>query len=707
MNWIRIVTALAAINLAIGTNAIAQMKQPVKWEFQHEVVKKDEVVLTFKASLDEGWHIYSQHMEEGGPMPTSFAFDPSDDYELVGSMQEESPVIKKYSDIFLIDMIWFTEEAVFKQKIRLKSQSATVSGSVEFMACTDIECLLPETKTFSFHVKGGPKSAGKTEPTRRAPRDSAREQAKISPAKTSRVTKQTVLERPAIKVPVIEPDGFVPARDRPTVLAEQEPEAAEGRSLWSIFIAGLVGGLAAIFMPCIFPMIPLTVSYFTKRNGTGKKPVASGLIYGLSIVVIYVSLGLGVSLIFGSQALNALSTNGVFNLVFFFILVLFAISFLGVFDLTLPARWVNAVDAKADNSKGWSGIFLMAVALALVSFSCTGPIVGTLMVETATMGSLAGPTLGMFGFSLALALPFSVFSMFPSWMKSLPRSGSWLNTVKVVLGFLELALALKFLSNVDLAYHWEWLDREIFLALWIVIFGLLGVYLLGKLRLTEETEQERISPMRLILAVIVLAFTLYMVPGMWGAPLKAISAFLPPQHTQDFDLYQVRQAGGALPVADEKKRKYSDIFHAPYNLDAFFDYDEGLAYARKVDKPVLVDFTGHACVNCRKMEGTVWSEPGVLERLREDYVLIQLYVDDKTELKGSEYYKSALNGKMITTIGGKNSDLQASLFKSNSQPYYVLLDTDGKVLIPPRGADYDAGKFEDFLDQGKKLFRAG
>jgi thiol:disulfide interchange protein len=474
-------------------------------------------------------------------------------------------------------------------------------------------------------------------------------------------------------------------------------------SLWGIFIAGFLGGLAAIFMPCIFPMLPFTVGYFTKRSAGRKGAVRTAIIYGISIIVIYVAAGLGITLAFGSDALNTLSTNGIFNFIFFILLVVFGASFLGAFEIRLPHTWVDRADAQADRG-GLTGIFFMAATLALVSFSCTGPIIGTLLVEAVSIGGglTLGPVLGMTGFSVALALPFTLFAMFPSWLRALPRSGGWLNSVKVVLGFLELALALKFLSNVDLAYHWNWFDREVFLVLWIILFGALGFYLLGKLRLLHDDAVERLAPGRLFLALVSLAFALYMVPGLWGAPLKAIAAFLPPQQTQDFDLYTSRLVAGA-PV-QQTTRKYDNIFHAPHNLNAYFDYEEGLAYARKVNKPVMIDFTGHACVNCRKMEMTVWTEPDVLQKLREDYVLIQLYVDDRTALQ-TEQTVSPYSGRVLETLGNKWSDLQASVFNTNAQPYYVLADGNGAPLVNARGADYDATSFGQFLEEGLQRFR--
>ncbi|MET1055245.1 MAG: cytochrome c biogenesis protein CcdA, partial [Pedobacter sp.] len=481
------------------------------------------------------------------------------------------------------------------------------------------------------------------------------------------------------------------------------------QSLWAIFITGFVGGLAAILMPCIFPMLPLTVSFFTKGSEKGKA-FGRAALYGFFIILIYVVLGLMVTVLFGADALNSLSTNGIFNFFFFLMLVAFATSFLGAFEITLPSSWVNKMDANSDKG-GIAGLFFMAGTLALVSFSCTGPIIGTLLVQAATSGALLGPATGMFGFSLALAIPFVLFALFPSALSALPRSGGWLNSVKVVLGFLELAFAFKFLSNVDLAYHWEWFDREIFLVLWIVIFALMGLYLLGKLKFSHDSPLPYLSVPRLFMAILVLAFTVYMIPGLWGAPLKAVSAFLPPQDTQDFDLYTPtlipgnESSGQAKAAASSGPHKYADIFHAPLKLDAFFDYDEGMAYAKKVNKPVLIDFTGHACVNCRKMEANVWPDKEVYKLISQDYVLIQLYVDDKTELAKEDIITTP-GGKVLSTIGKKWSELQASKFQANSQPFYVLLHSGtGEMLAQPQGADYDPLNYTTFLKTGLKAFQ--
>ncbi|QNN40366.1 protein-disulfide reductase DsbD family protein [Pedobacter roseus] len=476
----------------------------------------------------------------------------------------------------------------------------------------------------------------------------------------------------------------------------------EQKTLWGIFLAGFIGGLAALLMPCIFPMLPLTVSYFTKGSAKSSAFRRAAL-YGFFIILIYVVLGLLVTVIFGADALNSLSTNGIFNFLFFILLVVFAASFLGAFEITLPSSWVNKMDANSDKG-GLAGLFFMAGTLALVSFSCTGPIIGTLLVQAATTGALLGPAVGMFAFSLALAIPFALFALFPSAMNKLPKSGGWLNSVKVVLGFLELAFALKFLSNVDLAYHWEWFDRELFLALWIIIFGLMGIYLLGKLKFSHDSPLAFIPVPRLFMAIVILAFTIYLIPGMWGAPLKSVSAFLPPQDTQDFDLYTASITGGNNNQSTQT-HKYADKFHAPLKLNAYFDYQEGIEQAKKLNKPVLIDFTGHACVNCRKMEATVWPDKEVYKMINQDYILIQLYVDDKSELAPEDVVTTP-EGKKLNTIGKKWSDLQARKFQSNSQPFYVLLDPkDETIIVAPQGADYEVANYKKFLESGLTAFK--
>ncbi|MDR6733258.1 thioredoxin family protein [Sphingobacterium sp. 2149] len=496
--------------------------------------------------------------------------------------------------------------------------------------------------------------------------------------------------------------------NKPTTVAAAaatKPAAEGKKSLWSIFIAGLVGGFAALLMPCIFPMLPLTVSYFTKQSGSRANGISKALLYGLFIIVIYVALGMLITISFGSDALNALSTDGIFNFIFFLLLVGFAASFFGAFEITLPSSFVNKMDAKSDKG-GLVGLFFMAFSLSLVSFSCTGPIIGTLLVEAASKGERLGPAIGMLGFSIALAIPFGLFAMFPSMLKSLPKSGGWLNSVKVVLGFLELALALKFLSNVDLAYHWNWLDREVFLSLWIAIFALMGLYLIGKIKFSHDSDLKFLSVPRTILAIVVFSFVVYMVPGLWGAPLKSISAFLPPSATQDFDLSSGVSTGTAH--SDGKIKKYAEIFHergTPKGFDPYYDYEQALATAKELNKPVLIDFTGWNCVNCRKMEANVWTDKAVAKLLKEEFVMAELFVDDKTALAANEQFVSKYSGKKINTIGKKNSDFQAATFDSNSQPLYVIVDPMGKKLVPQSGANYNVAEYKAFLQSGLDAFK--
>ncbi|MBK1440538.1 thioredoxin family protein [Parapedobacter sp. ISTM3] len=482
--------------------------------------------------------------------------------------------------------------------------------------------------------------------------------------------------------------------------SDQNPQ-----TLWGIFIAGIIGGFAAFLMPCIYPMVPLTVSFFTKQSGTRARGIGNALLYGLFIIVIYVALGMLVTLVFGASALNEAASSAWFNLLFFVIIIIFAISFLGAFEITLPSRFVNKMDEKS-NKGGLLGLFFMAFTLALVSFSCTGPIIGYLLVEAVSKGALLGPAMGMLGFSVALAIPFMLFAFFPSLLKEMPKSGGWLNTVKVSLGFLELALAFKFLSNVDLAYHWRILDREVFLSIWIVIFGLFGLYLLGKLKFSHDSDVPFLSIPRLFFAIAVLSFTVYMIPGLWGAPLKALSAWLPPSPTQDFNLHQARLAGATPQASAGIAKKYGDLFHAPHGIDAFYDYEQALEYSKQVGKPVLLDFTGWSCVNCRKMEESVWPDPQVLKLLKEEYILASLYVDDRTKLEPHEQYVSEFSGKQINTVGRKWSDLQQSRFGVNAQPYYVIVDSEGNQLVPAQAYNEDVSNYLNFLTSGLEAFRA-
>lgn len=673
---------LAICFILLAMVSWGQILKPVVWSFSSEPINEREAYIVIRAKIDKGWHVYSQFIEDGGPIPTSFIFNKTSDFDLIGKVTETPKAKAAFDPNFSMDISWHEDLVVFKQKVALKKPELKISGTLEYMACDDKQCLPPAEVEFTINVKTAGISAQKNIQTKvqaTTPNED------VLPETAFNDTSSTSLN--------------ASKDDKSLVIINDK---ANSKSLWAIFLGGFIGGLLALIMPCIFPMLPLTISFFTKKAGSRRKAVGQATLYGLFIILIYVALGMLITLIFGSDALNEMASSGFFNLLFFLLLVIFAISFLGAFEITLPSSWVNKIDAKSDKG-GLIGLFFMAFALVLVSFSCTGPIIGTLLVQAASMGELMGPTVGMFGFSLALAIPFSLFAAFPSLLKSLPQSGGWLNSVKVVLGFIELALAFKFLSNVDLAYHWNLLDREIFLAIWIIIFGLLGFYLLGKLQFSHDSELSYLPVSRLFLAIGVLAFTLYMIPGLWGAPLKSISAWLPPQTTQDFDLYT-----NTLSSPSENKgiaKKYAGLFEAPHNLNAFFDYEEGLAYAKTQNKPVLIDFTGHSCVNCRKMEAQVWSDPRVLKRLNEDYVLVSLYVDDKTRLSEEEQYTSSFSGKNIKTIGNKWSDFQASTYQTNSQPYYVIVNNEGKLLVKPESFNLDIENYINFLDSGKAAYQ--
>ena len=484
-------------------------------------------------------------------------------------------------------------------------------------------------------------------------------------------------------------------------------QTEQEKTLWQTFIQGLIGGFIAFLMPCIFPMVPLTVSFFTKKAGSRKKGIGQAVIYGLSIIVIYVAFGLLITLLFGSAKLNELSSSGWFNFTFFILLIVFAISFFGAFEITLPSSFVNKIDQKADDTKGLGGIFFMAASLALVSFSCTGPIIGTLLVQASSKGEILAPAIGMFGFAVALALPFTLSAIFPGFLSSMPKSGGWLNSVKVCLGFLELALALKFLSAADLVWHWEWFDREIFLVLWIVIFFLMGIYILGKIKFSHDSDVPYVSVPRLFFAIFSFSFAMYLVPGLWGAPVNILSGIAPPLNTQDFILGGSGSGNTAVSSDFPATVKYNDILHPPHGFNAFFDLDEGLAYAKKVNKPVLIDFTGHACVNCRKMEDKVWIDPQVGHLIKDEYVLIQLYVDERSvKMSPEKVHYSKILRTTTDDLGRWNGDFQATTYNSNSQPFYVLGGHDLAPLVAPQGAIFDAKEYAAYLQSGLDKFKA-
>lgn len=673
-------TLLLLLAMLVTAGVAAQIQRPVKWSFSAEQ-KGTEATLILKARIDKGWHLYGQNIAPGGPIPTSFKFTSDKKFSLDGKTLEPSAE-EVYDPNFDMKVTYFADEAVFRQKIKLISgESFAVKGSVEFMVCNDQMCLPPDEVDFEIPLKGasgGTTGVNETESSSASAEGvNESDSANTSAPDSVRASVPSVLQSGSS-----EPSGDFSQLE--PGCGDGEGEVVEDKSFLGIFIAGIIGGLLALLTPCVFPMIPLTVSFFTKRSPTRQKGVANALIYSVSIILIYVLLGFLVTVTLGSDALNAMASNVYFNMLFFIIFFIFALSFFGAFEITLPSSWVNKADQASDKG-GLIGIFFMAFTLSLVSFSCTGPIIGTLLVEAARGASYLGPIMGMTGFALALALPFGLFAAFPGWLNSLPKSGGWLNSVKVVLGFLELALALKFLSNVDLAYHWGFLKREIFIAIWIVIFGMMGLYLLGKIRLSHDSEMPHLGTVRLLFAIITLTFTVYLIPGLWGAPLRMISGFPPP----DFYKEWIRNEGGG-----------SHKESCPHNLNCYHDYEAGMNYARQSGKPVMIDFTGWSCVNCRKMEDNVWSQPQILKILSEDYVLISLYVDDKTPLPGNEQYVSAFSGKKIKTTGNKWSDLQSRIYQTNSQPYYVLLDHQGKLLAKPRGYTPDAEQYKKFLEEG-------
>ena len=660
-------------------SVVAQMQDPVHFKTEWKSISANEAEIIFSATIDPGWHVYSTDLGDGGPTQATINIDKISGAALDGKLKPGSNEIKKMDPIFEMEVKFFEKTAKFTQKVKLTGGKYSVSGYLEYGACNDENCLPPTSVDFTFsgEVPAQAKAADTKE--KEAPKKEGTPVEAVAEADTA-VEAPTAADSTVAETTLQETTNYwTPVISELSSYGEGTNE--ESHSWIYIFFTGLIGGLLALFTPCVWPIIPMTVSFFLKRTKDKKKGIRDAWTYGASIVVIYVTLGLAITLIFGASALNALSTNAIFNILFCLMLVVFAASFFGAFEITLPSKWSNAVDSKAEATTGLLSIFLMAFTLSLVSFSCTGPIIGFLLVEVSTSGSVVAPAIGMLGFAIALALPFTLFAMFPSWLKSMPKSGGWMNVIKVSLGFLELAFALKFLSVADLAYGWRILDRETFLALWIVIFGLLGMYLLGKIKFPHDDDNTKVGVGRFFLALFSLAFAVYMIPGLWGAPLKAVSAFAPPMQTQDFNLYK-------------------NEVHAKFN-----DFDAGMEYARQNHKPVMIDFTGYGCVNCRKMELAVWTDPQISKIMNDDYVLITLYVDEKTSLP--EPIKITENGKERTlrTIGDKWSYLQRSKFGANAQPFYVLLDNEGKPLNSSYSYDEDIAKYKDFLQTGLKNYK--
>lgn len=662
IQWLLLPLLLVSVWLPVSGQQFglgrSRMLDPINWKATVEGNSTSSATIRLTAEMEEGWHLYGLDLPADGPNSTVIDFQLPEGVKLDGPLTPSRKPVEKYDDMFSLNLSWWEGSVSFTQKVKISDEKThTVGVEVSFQGCNDETCIAPKTESLEVSVGTGP--------------------VVVKEDKTDTV----VVEAPVVAAPA------APAEKAdlwaPVEFSEDEmPEQAQVKDSpwWVIFIWGFGGGLLALLTPCVWPMIPMTVSFFLKKGTSRRKSVGDAVIYGLSIIVIYLTLGLAITGIFGASKLNELSTNAVFNLCFFLLLVVFGISFLGGFDIKLPSKWSNSTDARAEKATGLVSIFFMAFTLALVSFSCTGPIIGTLLVEAATMGNFVGPAIGMGGFALALALPFSLFALFPSWLKEMPRSGGWLNSVKVVLGFLELALSLKFLSVADLAYGWGVLDREVFICLWVVLFAMLGFYLLGKLKFSHDADLPHVSLPRFFLSLASFGFALYLIPGLWGAPLKGVSAFVPPLFTQDFNLY----AGG--------------------QFEEFDDYDKGMAYAAESNRPVLVDFSGYGCVNCRKMEGAVFDTGRVSSIVKENFVLIKLMVDDKTKLP--EPMTVEENGKKVVlkTVGDKWSYLQRHKFSANSQPYYIILNHSGEAVSAPYFYDENVGKFVGWLEGGMKNY---
>lgn len=647
-----------AIAALLNQSLNAQIVQPVQWSSQIQMTSDTEGYVEFNAAISKGWHMYALQLPEGGPRPTSFVFSDVSGVEFTDEITPSRAPIEKVDMIFHLRLGWWDADVSFRRNFKLTDTSGCkIEGYVEYQGCNDQSCIPPTKEPFSL-------SHGNIATSETSASDSSAVALPTDSRNNSTQITSDQLWTP-VDYPEIGPDTITDI---------------SGSSWWHIFIWGFIGGLIALLTPCVWPMIPLTVSFFLKRSSNRKRAIGDAMIYGVGIIVIYLVLGLAITMIFGAGKLNDLATNALFNILFFLLLVVFAISFFGAFDIKLPARWSNSVDSKAERTTGLLSIFFMAFTLALVSFSCTGPIIGTLLVEAATMGNISGPAIGMGAFALALAIPFTLFAIFPSLLKEMPRSGGWLNSVKVVLGFLELALSLKFLSVADLAYGWGILDREVFVSLWIVIFALLGIYLLGKLKFSHDSDLDHVSIPRFFLALASFSFAIYLVPGLWGAPLKGVSAFVPPLYTQDFNLYE----GG--------------------QFKEFHDYEEGMRYAADNNRPVIIDFSGYGCVNCRKMEGAVFDTQEVGTLIKENFVLIKLMVDDKASLP--EPITVLENGKKIKleTVGDKWSYLQRHKFAASTQPFYVILDNNGDALAKPYSYNENVAEFMYWIEAGMKQY---
>jgi len=691
------VFAILSVFVLFALSINAQILQPVK--VKHYFKQKENIVtIYFKTKCDSGWHIYSHYIGEGGPIPTDIVIDKNSNFKLYGKIGESRKPHVEFDKNFNMNLKFYNNGVTFSQKIKvLSKKDFKLKGSFEYMACNDENCIPPQSYDFEIPVEGSTKEL-----------NNEKTPLEILSTDSNDLNEQLTHADSIINdsANTIKDTTTAPETTTANTIKTKNSTNANHGLLWFFFFAFL-GGLLAIITPCVFPMIPMTVSFFMHDNENKTKAKIEALTYGLSIIVIYTLIGTIVALTLGPNFANWLSTYWLPNILFFLIFIIFALSFFGWFEITLPSWLVDKSDKGADKG-GIIGAFFMAFTLVLVSFSCTGPIVGAILVESAN-GQVLRPIIGMLGFSLAFAIPFTLFAFFPEWLENLPKSGGWLNAVKVVLGFIELALGLKFLSIADQTYHWHILDREVYLALWIVIFALMGFYLLGKLRFKHDSPVESIGVLRLMLAIITFSFVVYMIPGMWGAPLKALSGYLPPQTTLDFDMERiVRENAGGNSIKTSSlcdKPKYADFLELPHGLEGYFDYKQGIACGKQQGKPIFIDFTGHGCVNCRKMEADVWIDPKVINHLRNDFVITALYVDDKAKVPESDWVKSSYDGKIKKTIGKIYADKEISEYNINAQPYYVLLDPyDDKPLVTPKGYDPNIDDFIQFIDAGLKAF---
>ncbi len=685
---------LLALVLLLSTSAKAQLVKPPVWNIRLEdnsLRVGDEATVVLEAQIPLGWYVYSNDFDKSlGPLLTEFIPAPSTDFSVAGKLRAIQPK-KKYDEVWEGDVTFFIGKGRFEQPVKLLSTAGKVTGSLEYQMCSDLtgQCINYELDIeLPFTATESPAIVEEDLQKEASSRDTSLLEKDLLP--NTSTSEEIIPEETIAKV-------AAPEEVPTTNMFAGDEETA---SLWGFMVLAFLAGLAALLTPCVFPMIPMTVSFFTGRAKKRSEGIRQAFIYGISIIGIYTVAGTAVAAIQGPEFANWLATHWLPNVFFFGIFLVFALAFLGMFELTLPSSFVNKIDAKAEKG-GLGGVFFMAFTLVLVSFSCTGPIVGSILISSAG-GELVKPVLGMFSFGLAFAIPFTLFAIFPEWMQRLPKSGGWLNTVKVVLGFLELALAFKFLSIADLVYHWGILDRDIFLAIWIVIFSALGLYLLGKIRLPHDSKLEHLGVPRLLLALITFAFVVYMIPGLWGAPLKALSGYLPPLTTQQFSL---GTASTEAVSTSEEVVLYGDLLKIPHGIPGYFDYEQALAAAKREGKPLLIDFTGHGCVNCRKMEENVWMNPQVLKRLKEDYVMVALYIDERLELPESKWYTSSYDGKEKKTLGKQNADFQITRFNNNAQPYYVILDHQEQLLATPRGYNTDIAAFVDFLDGARAKFK--